>query len=58
MRAFILDILKCDPLKLISDQHLDQPVYLRLHEQRFQKSFPHVTQNEGHGPEPSSTGQW
>ena len=41
---------------LISDQYLDQPVYLRLHEQRFQKSFSHITRNKGHGPEPSCTG--
>ena len=40
----------CFPLTPILDQHLDQPVHLRLHEQRFQTSFPHITQDEAHGP--------
>ena len=34
---------------------MDQPVYLRLHEQRFQKSFSQITQNERPIQEPSRT---
>ena len=33
----------------VSDQHLDQPIYLRLHEQGFQTSFSRVTQSEKRG---------
>ena len=34
---------------VFSDQHLDQPGYLRLHEQRFQKSLSDSAAYEEHG---------
>ena len=34
---------------VFSDQHLDQPVHLRLHEQRFQKSLSDSASDEEQG---------